>query len=321
VRNLPTYAAIERMFSDKTPVGLRVYEFPRKVPYMELGDTLASHAALTNTFFSSAARSFSATAVPTVYEGEGVTGACFGANAYSLPLFACKNGLILDVKAARILTSRGVDVGIKEFGEEFSNFGEEFVSDGDRINTIAVRACRLTLADTAVVESYTRTAEKLPLSYRYENAAGERFLVLNFDADAMTEAGSRGFETMIHRDYSRGQQYAAAVEWLSRGKCLPAHTAGHPDVYLLCKQNAAGEMTVGIWNFSVDPVLSMNVRLGEEYAAIVDRHACDASLSDSRTVTISSEIAGHGFAAFTVKKINPAVDSRMPLCYNEKNNP
>jgi hypothetical protein len=45
----------------------------------------------------------------------------------------------------------------------------------------------------------------------------------------------------------------------------------------------------------------MNVRLGEEYAAIVDRHACDASLSDSRTVTISSEIAGHGFVAFTVK--------------------
>lgn len=107
---------------------------------------------------------------------------------------------------------------------------------------------------------------------------------------------------MIHRDYSRGEQYAAAVEWLSRGKRLPAHTAGHPDVYLLCKQNAAGEMTVGIWNFSVDPVLSMNVRLGEEYAAVVDRHACEASLSDSRTVTISSEIAGHGSAAFTVKK-------------------
>lgn len=302
LRNLPTYDAIERMFSGKSALGVRVYEFPRKVPWMELGEALVSHATLGSTFFSSAARSFSATAIPTVYEGEGITGACFGSNAYSLPEEARRNGLILDVKAARILSQRGVDVGVLDFGASFLNYGEQFSVDGDRINTRGVYAYRLTLADTAKVESNTRTAEQLPLSYRYENADGERFLVLNFDADRITADGGSGFETMIHRDYCRGRQYADAVEWLSRGKRLPAHTAGHPDVYLLCKQNADGELTVGIWNFSVDPVLSMDLRLGESYTVLRECYACKAEQTATDVIHISSEIAGHGFAAVTVGK-------------------
>ena len=303
LRNLPTYAAIERMFGGKTAVGLRVYEFPKKVPYLQLGEQPAHPAELQNTFFSAAARSFSATAVPTVYEGEGVAGACFGANAHSLPLEACRGGLILDVKAARILTERGVDVGVRSFGEPFQNNGEQFVKDGDRINTKPVRAHRLTLAEGAVVESHTRTEEAIPLSYRYENAAGERFLVLNFDADGITAAGSFGYETMIHRDYCRARQYGEAVEWLSRGRRLPAHTLGNPDVYLLCKEGDAGELTVGVWNFSVDPIFSTELLLGERYTAISDAYGAEMTLeADGERVRVSSEIPGHGFAAVSLKK-------------------
>ena len=107
---------------------------------------------------------------------------------------------------------------------------------------------------------------------------------------------------MIHRDYCRGRQYGEAVEWLSRGRRLPAHTVGHPDVYLLCKENDEGELTVGIWNFSVDPIFSMELRLGERYAVLSETYGADACLEEGTRVRITTEIGGHGFAAFTVKK-------------------
>ena len=62
--------------------------------------------------FSSAQKLLSSSAIPTVYEGTGLCGICFGESARSLPSEALSGGLILDAKAAVILQEKGVDVGL-----------------------------------------------------------------------------------------------------------------------------------------------------------------------------------------------------------------
>ncbi|MBO5070928.1 MAG: hypothetical protein J6C37_11295, partial [Roseburia sp.] len=62
----------------------------------------------------------------TVYEGLGAAGVAFGENVKYIPGDALRNGLILDARAAAILTERGVDVGIIAVGEQTSVTEEHF---------------------------------------------------------------------------------------------------------------------------------------------------------------------------------------------------
>ncbi len=96
---------------------------------------------------------------------------------------------------------------------------------------------------------------KIPLSYRYENADGQRFLVLNvntrFDGSPML------------RHYERGRQLAEQIAWLS-GEKLPAYVYGHPSLYMQCKQNEKA-MAIGLWNFFADTAIDPIIELGGSY--------------------------------------------------------
>ena len=98
-------------------VGIRVYESQNKVEKMQIPNALGEKSDMESVFYSSAARILSANAIPTVYEGLGVTGIVFGENAYAMTDGCFENGLIIDLLAAKILNDKGIDVGIESFGE------------------------------------------------------------------------------------------------------------------------------------------------------------------------------------------------------------
>lgn len=309
-RNKPIYEKIDDFFGSKTACGVRVYEFAQKVADMELGDALAEPNVTYQTFFSSAARSLGACSVPTTYEGEGVCGAAFGQNAHHLTPEMRKNGLIIDAVAARILHERGVDVGIKSLGRAYTTAIEHFLDPEEYVSTERmqvfnhefnekIRVCsesKVSDAKSGLThdEFLDANSKMVPVSYLYENADGERYLVLNFDTRYIAPKASN----IIMRHYARSRQYAEAVKWLSRGGQLPAFCHGNPNLYTMVKKDAK-RMTVGLWNFFADPVLEPQITLDGEYREIRFLN-CTGTLCKN-TVKLS-ELPSYGFAAFEVCK-------------------
>lgn len=296
VRNKPLYEGIEKMFSGKTAVGVRNYSEGRKISYMELGDVPKDGTYLYYSYFSSAARSFAATSIPTCYDGEGVAGACFGEAGWELPLEATRRGLILDAVAAKALNERGVDVGIRAYGKAISVASEIFTVDNEQIDTYKSRPFDHVFSEEIRVESFGEyEGRRIPMSYTYENADGDRFLVLNVD----TRITDKGLYAPTTRHYARSRQYAEAVKWLSRGeRSLPAYSYGNPDLYILSKKDEKGVMAVGLWNFCIDWVFAPKIVLDREYKEITFLN-CEGILSGN-TVTLS-DLSPYGFCAFEVK--------------------
>ena len=264
-RNRPVYQEIDKIFGDKTSCGVRVYEAMKKVEEADLTARAETPVRPEDLFFSKAARTLAACAVPTVYEGEGICGIAFDENCRNLPLDALNNGLILDIRGAEILQERGIDIGIAAIGKGMRGEEEIFNADG-----LAIKACEapffeLSLAKgTEVLSQIIAGEQSFPFSYRYENAKGQRFLVLNIDTRHETcDRRKRGDGLLRH--YARGRQYAEQIEWLS-GRRLPAFTYGHPDLYLQTKERD-GALAVGLWNFFADPAMEPVVELAKEYSS------------------------------------------------------
>ena len=308
--NKPIYEKMDSFFAEKEACGVRIYEFPQKVADMELGDEVVAPATVYQTFFSSSSRSLSACSIPTTYEGEGVCGAAFGQNARYLTAEMRQNGLIIDAEAAKILYRLGVDVGIRSLGMPFATGIEHFLDPEEYAATDGMKIFDHEFDDKIRVCSESRVSAKktglshddvlgddtkiVPVSYFYENAAGERYLVLNFDARFVDKKVSY----VIMRNYARSRQYAKAVEWLSRGNRLPAYCYGNPNLYTMVKKSE-DRMTVGLWNFWPDPVFEPKIALDGEYKKI--RFLNTDGRLDGDTVTLS-ELAAYGFAAFEVEK-------------------
>ncbi len=289
-RNRDIYSAIDRAFANKHACGVRVYESMQKVADMVVPTAVNDSINVEYTFFSKAARTLAYNSVPTVYEGDGVCGIVFDENARNLPLSALKNGLILDIAAAEILTERGVDVGVAHIGKRVNGFCEHFIDTNNYILINGTPSCELTLKSGAEVLSDTETASgKYPLSYRYQNADGDRFLVLNFNTRSDRESALKNYE--------RSRQYAEQIPWLN-GKTLPAHVYGSPALYLQCKKGE-DSMAVGLWNFFADPVFTPTVLLDEAYRSVRPIN-CTAQIDGNR-VTLS-DIPAFGFAGFEVLK-------------------
>lgn len=291
-RNRALYAEIDRMFGGKTCCGVRVYESMKKLSDMVMPTAVNESVDIEDLFFSKAARTLAYNTVPTVYEGDGVGGIVFDENARNLPLETLKNGLIIDIAAAEILMKRGVDVGIETIGakSESGKF-ERFLKDGNHILTAGIPVYDIALKQGAEVLSDTQTAKGvLPMSYRYENAEGNRFLVLNVN----TRTGN----TRVLNHYARGKQYAENIPWLS-GRNLPAYAYGHPALYVLCKKDE-NSMAVGLWNFFADPAMEPIVELDEEYGEIEFLNT--QGKKDGHQVHLS-DIPPFGFAGFLVKSV------------------
>ncbi|MGN1093722.1 MAG: hypothetical protein ACI4SC_01935 [Candidatus Neoclostridium sp.] len=289
-RNKPVYEAIDRCFSDKKSVGVRVYESMRKVENSESVTAVNDAISMQEAFHSKAVRMLAHNAISATYEGEGVTGICFDESARDLPLEALKKGLIIDIAAAEILQKRGVDVGIESIGERLSAVTERFTSDGNVVRADDAVIYDLKLKPGAQVLSEGQNEERSGvMTYRYENADGNRFLVLCFNTRRQKEA--------CFFSYARSRQLADCVRWLGGCK-LPAYSFGNPHLYMQSKKGESG-MAVGLWNFCVDPMLKPIVELDGEYD-VIEFINCVGELKGDKVFL--GEIAPYGLAAFTVAK-------------------
>lgn len=301
-KNREIYNGIDEMFSGKTHCGVRVYESMRKIADMEMETAVNKGADIEYMFQSKAARTLAHNSIPTTYEGDGVCGIVFDENARTLPLSALQNGLILDVAAAEILMARGVDVGIKKIGLECSGEKERILGSDNNIHHYFVP---ITTFDNEYnknvkILSVLETEKgDIPLSYLYENADGNKFLVFNANSRLNGEGkrkNTRFGPESVFRNYERSRQIADFTEWCS-GKKLPAYVYGCPEMYVQCKEKD-GKLAVGLWNFFADEAFDFTVELSESYSNIRFLN-CEGELLGDK-VTVKS-IPAFGFGFFEVE--------------------
>ena len=297
-RNAPLYKDIDIVFGGKRSCGIRVYEAMKKLSDMEMPTKVNNSVDVQSLFFSQAARMLACNSIPTVYEGEGVSGIVFDENARKLPSSALKKGLILDISAAEILTSRGIDVGLEKIngalsdttGSIVAGIEEHFLDNDNYISIVGSNFYDITVNKSAEILSDVKAGNaSIPMSYRYENADGNRFLVLNVNTRV-------NFSSML-KHYARGRQIADNIAWLS-GEALPAYTYGHPSLYMQCKQSE-NSLAVGLWNFFADVAIAPVIELGEKYSGI-KFISCSGRLDGDKVYL--SDIAPFAFAGFEVFK-------------------
>lgn len=283
VQNKPLYKRIADAFSGKENVGVRVYEYAEKFRRMKNPNEIGERNEPEKLFFSEAARTLTCNGIPTVYEGKGECGIVFGENARYIPRSVLKHGVILDTAAAAILKDRGVDIGIEKFGEKKVISGEYFYKSKNRIIAYNSPAYDIELNHDAEVLSIGITKEKnIPMSFIYKNKSGERFLIINTNPRE---------NDLIMRHYERGFQYRDFI-----GEKMPATCVGNPDVYLLCSKKG-DELTVGVWNFCIDPTVNAAVILDKEYRNV---EFLKGNGTICGKVLQLDEIPAYGFAGFTV---------------------
>ncbi len=283
IRNKLLYKKIESAFCGKKSVGVRVYEYAKKLENMKNPNELSEKYNLESLFFSEAARTLTCNGIPTVYEGNDSVGIVFGENARNLPLEVLKNGMIIDTAAACILSQRGIDVGIKTFGETVNVINEVFLENNNKIIAYNSPSYNLELKPTAKVLSIGNTnSNPVPTSFTYINDNGERFLVIN--------TNPRENDTLM-RHYARGCQYK---DFLT--KSFYATCKGNPDLYMLCSEND-GELAIGVWNFCIDTALNPIVKLGKEYSNI---RFINGNGKLKRDTVVLDEIPAYGFLGFVL---------------------
>ena len=299
-KNTALYKKIEDSFKNKQATGVRVYEYPKKFAKMDMSVPVKCQKP-EFMFFSAAARTLAYNTIPTVYEGAGVCGIVFDENARHIPLDALKGGMIIDAIAAKILTDRGVDVGITRFGGLLQNSSskhlpasveEHFLHNNNHILSLGSQFFDIEINKNAKVLSDTMCG-KLPVSYIYENADGMRFLVLNIN----TRIVSKEQNSNLLYHYERARQYASVIPWLS-GKKLPAFVYGCPSMYMQCKEDE-NSLSVGLWNFFEDTAFAPEVVLDQNYSKIEFIQGGGTLLGDK---VVLNDIIPYGFTGFVLKK-------------------
>ena len=289
VKNAPAYAWIEEHLTPGAAEGADVVCRPDKLRGANLPEGMTARAAEDAYFFPAAQRLLCDNGIPMAYGTRAVHVIC-GENGRSVPLDWLDDGAVLDMAAARLLTERGVDVGLREIGPfEAAQGAEYYPADDEYVMTGAIdRLYSVALKDGAVALS--ALGEKVTC-YRYENEAGQRFVVYPFDMDAVSH--SLG----LLRSYCRQRQLTAGLEWAGR-KRLPAACLGHPDSYLMAKRTPDG-LSVGLWNLSADYMDGAQIRLDRAYET-ASFFGCDGALDGSR-VTIKGDIPPYAFIGVALK--------------------
>ena len=166
--------------------------------------------------------------------------------------------------------------GVKDDGMSGEEYAaqQEYFSDKHRyVGLFGCPVTEISVKSGARVQSTFIAGEKQSVgSYAYENAAGQKFLVLALDGYNMNEHA--------FKQYARGTQIE---EWIaSIGKRLPASMHGNPDCYMLCKR---GEGSAAVWigNFFADECLNTTVVLDGKYENI-EFINCSGRLEGDRVV-------------------------------------
>ena len=289
IKNRPLYELIDKLFAGKKAVGITPHIKQQKLaaavfdelePFEEFGayyrlDSVIPPEAYLVTDLS----------VPTSYESGGYAGLAFGENARHLTDKELKGGIITDLKGAKILSDKGIDVGLAGYTRVSANPSEEYFPADDMAVVIGqpspfpLRFYRVQLRTGAqvvstfcygddlpqfggynadVAESASR--EDFPACYLYENADGQRFCVYTFVAlNVQNRDIYNGFNGDFFTNYCRQRQIFDCAEWLS-GKKLPAKSLKNPYLYVLCAEDESRRV-IGLWNLWEDEILHPEIEL------------------------------------------------------------
>ncbi len=295
------YQRIHAAVEGKTPQGVRVYNAMHKYAAADLTDVGDAFQYGWDMFFSRGARLLADSSIPTTYEGTGWCSIAFGENARHLPSQALDHGLILDIRAARILMEQGVDVGIEAIsgigenrGALLEHMGGTFLyypaQDEYTSHYYRGKAARnfVPKAGARVITVRRGEAGDVPDTILYENAAGQRFMVYGFDAQFTWEER--------YRNYATQAQLLEAIQWLGNGKTVSC--PGNPDLYMQCTGDDR-ELAVGLWNFFADETNRNVVTLDGSYRDI--RFLQGGGRLEGDKVVLEP-IGPYGFTAFVVSK-------------------
>ena len=235
MKNAPLFDALKNTRGDG--YGIRVYEYMSKLENADLPDTFLGEKPLMEGFyFPHASKLLSSIGLPTVYEGDGVCGICFGENARYIEKDNLKNGMILDLKAAQILSERGIDVGLKSAKPIDKAVFEWYGDDKSTVNLYPSGPIYdLDICEGASALGYFKSTDILedysyPSCYFYKNADGQRFFVYAWN----------GFEqrndSVLFHSYYRSEQIQKAILLLT-DDCLTVVPNTHPHLYCLCKKD------------------------------------------------------------------------------------
>ena len=288
IKNQRIYKDIDKHFSEKMPVGVRVYEHMTKFEDMDVPYYYDGKDSVQNMFFSPSARMMAAQTIPTVYKGLGTVGVAFGENVKYLAEGALENGLIIDVTGAKILEKMGVDVGLESVGAIYKPTQEYFPDKNRYVGLYGCPATEIAVKNGVEVISYFTDGEtKKIASYSYKNTKGQNFLVFAFDGYTMSEHA--------YKQYARGEEIENWIK--SIGKKLPASMHGNPDCYMLCKEN---EKSKAIWigNFFADECMNTTVILDKLYDEI-EFINCKGQLKGDKVII--DEIAPYASIGFVVR--------------------
>ena len=306
VQNAPLYRAIREHFSAKKAVGFRPYNRMNLLPEKDFSQTdmplseesiryPSQHFAITNN-------------LPTSYT-EGVN-ICFGENARYITQDELLCGNIIDLSAAKILMERGIDVGITRIDTM-----ETIVSNGITDHLVAyypkenryvtlrsnILPGILHHRDTAEILMQYRYGEKsFPGVYRYQNQAGQRFLVYPFEAEAAAPFSSwfsRGVNYGWIQNYANRRLLIETYSWLA-GKPLLAYLDGnHPYAYTLVKQDNRS-VSVGVWNLNADPIREARIVVNAPMGSVAFLNG--SGHVEGNTVVLDTVLQPYAFAGVVI---------------------
>lgn len=285
LRNRPMVNFFEKRFADKKAVGVKVYEKMRQIEHMDLGETFQGEGKIMTKTFSPAANLLTSHGIPTVYDGDSDIGIAFGENAKYVDKLPKK--LIIDLGAAEILQSRGIDVGLERSDKNITYTTLEQFGDNMPISINPCGQTRLGYAkDGVTVKSNFIINDKIvPSAYVYKNGDTE-FLVFTFDAYQMEDVYP------LALTYYRQSQLLDFI-----GSPYPV-IKGVPGVYTVCK-DGENERAVAFINLSYDKLFDFEVELNDTYSQM-ELFGAEGTLLGNK-VKITSMVASNDAFAMILK--------------------
>lgn len=311
-RNSVHYKEIERRFSGKQGVGLKVFESMMTVEKTVFTKGFTPNVLCQNGHLPTMSQEICVdNSIPTAYDDENSAVIVFGESAHHLTAEMPDRGVILDAAAALILHQKGVDVGFTQAEDARIPCAEYFRKQDDVVVCSLENPgqfYRFRLAESAeilsdflvgagglgVIDGNVEDMERFPACYYYENANNQRFLVYSFVAH--TARVRNGWHKGLFRHYLRQSQMIEAVERLQKHP-LPAICEKNPGLYIICKKDECS-MTVGLWNLLADEVISPVITLDKAYSSI-DFYRCGGRMEGNQ-VLLQEDLSPFDFAVFTV---------------------
>ncbi len=297
-KHAPLYAEIEHVFEGGMTRGVYVYEAEQKLRHVTLPTPAPGEWSIMTSSQPASAKILNRLCIPTSFVPNGDAVTVMGLSAQLIPTALLRNGVILDMEAARALTERGIDCGLRDEsvvpapGVEQFPATEEREAEALRTLTNGTFYHAVLDARAEVLSTFDAADASDPAAWLYENADGQRFFVFAFDA------ASVDVNSQLICSYARQAQFIRALAWV-QGKQSAAVCQHHPHLYQIVKDKDDGTRAIGLWNCFADEMLTPVVELDQPIASVSFLGDADGYADGSRIVFVT-DIPAHAFAGVIV---------------------